>query len=173
MPYCRPDELRRLWGDTGLHEVKTSAITVEAGYSGFDDLWRPLESGVAPSGAYAAALPSERRARLREEFRRRLNVGNGPFRLAARAWCVVGRVPCSLSNLLDGTPRTRANRQGEVVIYDCRHGTPHVAPPGLSPVARRRSVPSSPLSGGHLVARSAQPCPAPKSGHLPMPALPV
>jgi hypothetical protein len=109
MPYCRPDELRRLWGDTGLHEVKTSAITVEAGYSGFDDLWRPLESGVAPSGAYAAALPSERRARLREEFRRRLNVGNGPFRLAARAWCVVGRVPCSLSE----PPRRDAQNPGE------------------------------------------------------------
>jgi SAM-dependent methyltransferase len=95
MPYCQPDELRRLWGDAGLHEVKTSAITVEAGYSGFDDLWLPLETGVAPSGAYAAALPLERRAGLREEFRRRLNVGDGSFRLAARAWCVVGRVPRS------------------------------------------------------------------------------
>jgi SAM-dependent methyltransferase len=96
MPYCQPDELRRLWGDAGLQEVTTSAITVEAGYSGFDDLWRPLETGVGPSGAYAAALPPEPRAGLREEFRRRLNVGDGPFRLAARAWCVVGRVPRSL-----------------------------------------------------------------------------
>lgn len=102
MPYRQPDELRRLWGDAGLQEVKTSAISVEARYSGFDDLWRPLETGVAPSGAYAAALPPERRAGLREEFRRRLNVGDGPFRLAARAWCVVGRVPRSPTSRRQG-----------------------------------------------------------------------
>ncbi|MEK6230175.1 MAG: hypothetical protein AABM31_12735 [Actinomycetota bacterium] len=41
--------------------------------------------------AAAEALPTERRARLRDELRRRLDVGKGPFRLTARAWCVVGR----------------------------------------------------------------------------------
>jgi SAM-dependent methyltransferase len=93
MSYCRPDELERLWLDAGLVEVRTSELGVEAGYSGFDDLWQPLESGVGPSGAYAAALPSERRRRLREELRARLGAGEEPFQLVARAWCVVGRVP--------------------------------------------------------------------------------
>jgi SAM-dependent methyltransferase len=93
MPYCRPDELRDLWRDAGLKDVENSELVVEAGYGGFDDLWQPLESGVGPSGAYAAALPAESRARLREELRRRLGAGEGPFRLTARAWCVVGRVP--------------------------------------------------------------------------------
>jgi hypothetical protein len=93
MPYCRPDELGQLWRDAGLEGVTTSALVVEAGYGGFDDLWEPLESVVGPSGAYAAGLPPDRRARLRDELRRRLEVGESPFRLTARAWCVVGRVP--------------------------------------------------------------------------------
>jgi SAM-dependent methyltransferase len=93
MPFCRPDELEELWRGAGLQDVETSERVVEADYSGFDDLWQPLESGVGPSGAYAAALAPERRTRLREELRRRLDAGDEPFRLTARAWCVVGRVP--------------------------------------------------------------------------------
>jgi SAM-dependent methyltransferase len=93
MPYCRPDELGRLWRDTGLEDVRTGELAVEAGYEGFDDLWQPLESGVAPSGAYAAGLAPERRERLRGELRRRLGVADEPFRLTARAWWVTGRVP--------------------------------------------------------------------------------
>jgi SAM-dependent methyltransferase len=91
MPYCRPDDLERLWRAAGLQAVDTAELLVEAGYSGFDDLWQPLESGVGPSGAYAAGLPPERRARLREELRHRLGAGDDPFRLTARAWCVTGR----------------------------------------------------------------------------------
>jgi SAM-dependent methyltransferase len=93
MPWCRPDELEELWRAAGLEDVKTSELVVEAGYDGFDDLWQPLESGVGPSGAYAAGLPPERRARLRDELSRRLGAGGEPFRLAARAWCVTGRAP--------------------------------------------------------------------------------
>jgi SAM-dependent methyltransferase len=93
MPYCRPDELEDLWRDVGLQAPTVSAAVVAADYGNFDDLWQPLEVGVGPSGAYAAALPPEPRARLRDEFRQRLGVGDKPFRLTARAWCVVGRVP--------------------------------------------------------------------------------
>ncbi len=64
-----------------------------AGYDGFEDLWAPLERGVAPSGAYAVSLPPERRAALRRELRRRLGVGDEPFRLSARAWLATGVVP--------------------------------------------------------------------------------
>jgi SAM-dependent methyltransferase len=93
MPWCSPDELERLWRDAGLEEVRSGELVVEAGYESFDDLWQPLESGVGPSGAYAAGLPAEGRERLREELRSRLAVGEEPFRLTARAWCVTGRVP--------------------------------------------------------------------------------
>ena len=93
MAYWRPDELLQLWRDAGLENAATSELSVGAGYDDFDDLWRPLEAGVGPSGAYATALPAEGRARLRDELRRRLDVDEGPFRLTARAWSVTGHVP--------------------------------------------------------------------------------
>lgn len=92
MPYCTPDELERLWRDTGLQDPAVSALVVEAEYRDFDDLWQALEHGSGPSTAYASSLAAERRAELRDELRRRLGVPEGPFRLTARAWSVVGRV---------------------------------------------------------------------------------
>jgi SAM-dependent methyltransferase len=93
MPYCRPDELDRLWREAGLREVGTSPLDVEVGYGDFDDLWQPFVAGPGPSGAYVISLAPEDRVRLRAEFRRRLGVGDAPFALPARAWCAVGRVP--------------------------------------------------------------------------------
>jgi hypothetical protein len=66
---------------------------VAARYDDFDDLWEPLERGVGPSGAYAAALDPPRRAALRDELRGLLGAPEGSFMLAARAWWVAGRVP--------------------------------------------------------------------------------
>jgi ubiquinone/menaquinone biosynthesis C-methylase UbiE len=93
MPYSRRRELELLWRGEGLQHIETSEIVVEGAYSGFDDLWQPLEAGVGPSGAYASGLPPEQRMRLRDELRSRLDVGQRPFRLTARAWCVMGRAP--------------------------------------------------------------------------------
>ena len=93
MRFCSPDELEALWASAGLSEVSVSPAVVSAGYEGFDDLWEPLELGVGPSGAYVAALPSERRSALKAELRKRLDAGAEPFSLSARAWVVTGRVP--------------------------------------------------------------------------------
>jgi ubiquinone/menaquinone biosynthesis C-methylase UbiE len=93
MPYSRPDELRELWQEAGLKDVRSTALVAGAGYSSFDDLWQPLEGGIGPAGAYVAALSTGPRAELRHELRRRLDVGDGPFRLTARAWSVAGQVP--------------------------------------------------------------------------------
>jgi SAM-dependent methyltransferase len=90
MPHCTPDELAELWRDAGLGSIHTSAAVASASYAGFEDLWGPLETGVAPSGAYVAGLPSERRAELKAAFRERLGVGEAPFSLDARAWVVTG-----------------------------------------------------------------------------------
>jgi hypothetical protein len=72
--------------------VTVSPVVVAARYDGFEDLWEPLERGVAPSGAYAVSLPAGRRAELKEDLRRRLGVAGDPFRLTARAWIATGRV---------------------------------------------------------------------------------
>ena len=92
MPFCTPDELRELWSAVGLAEVSVVPAVVSAGYDGFEDLWAPLEVGVGPAGAHTVALAPEQRAALKEELRRRLGVGDDPFRLSARAWIATGRV---------------------------------------------------------------------------------
>jgi hypothetical protein len=91
MPCCTPHELEALWSGAGLTEVRVAAVVVSAGYDGYEDLWRPLEVGVGPAGAYTAALQPEARAALKAELRRRLGVAEEPFRLTARAWIAVGR----------------------------------------------------------------------------------
>ncbi len=92
MRYCSADELRDLWSAADLADVRVSEAVVTAGYESFEDLWEPLELGVGPSGAYAAALPPERRAALKDELRRGLGAGDEPFSLTARAWVVAGGV---------------------------------------------------------------------------------
>ena len=92
MPHCTPDSLAGLWSDAGLRDTSVSAAVVSAGYDGFEDLWRPLEAGVAPSGAYTVSLPAAERAALKAELRRRLAAGDDPFRMTARAWVVTGTV---------------------------------------------------------------------------------
>ena len=93
MRYCTPEELEVLWTSAGLKKVGISEVVVTAGYEGFEDLWEPLEFGVAPSGAYVASLQPDRRAKLKADFQQRLGAGNKPFRLGARAWLAIGHVP--------------------------------------------------------------------------------
>jgi SAM-dependent methyltransferase len=90
MRYCAPHTLEALWC-TALSDVAVSETTVRASYTGFEDLWAPLESGVAPSGAFTVSLDEHRRRELKRAFRARLGVGDEPFELSARAWLAVGR----------------------------------------------------------------------------------
>jgi hypothetical protein len=90
-PWCTPAGLGRLWRDAGLESVETGELSASAEYTGFDDAWWSFAAGVSPSGAYCRSLDEERRAALREEFRRRLGAPTGPFTLTARAWSVRGR----------------------------------------------------------------------------------
>ena len=92
MRWCEDGELAELWRAAGLCDVRFDALTVSAAYESFDDLWEPLPTGVAPAGAFCRSLDPERRAALREAYRRRLGAGAGPFELSARAWAVAGTV---------------------------------------------------------------------------------
>jgi SAM-dependent methyltransferase len=93
MRWCADGDLARLWRDCGLADVRFGALTVSANYESFDDLWAPLPTGVAPSGAFCKSLDEDRRDELRAAYRRRLAVGDGPFELTARAWAVAGSAP--------------------------------------------------------------------------------
>jgi SAM-dependent methyltransferase len=90
MRWCGEGELGELWRIAGVDHVGSGALVARASYAGFDDLWSPLTSGVAPSGAFCQALDEEDRAALRRAYRRRLGVGDGPFELTARAWAAMG-----------------------------------------------------------------------------------
>ena len=64
----RPDELRELWREAGLEDLRTTALVAGAAYSSFDDLWQPLEGGVGPATAYVAALPTGPRGSCATSF---------------------------------------------------------------------------------------------------------
>jgi SAM-dependent methyltransferase len=97
MRFGTPHELCELWTAAGLEEVQVAPAVVTAGYDDFDDLWAPLELGIGPSGAYVTSLDEDARAALKAELRRRLSVGDEPFRLSARAWIATGVTPAARS----------------------------------------------------------------------------
>lgn len=93
MRWCGDGELAELWHAAGLRDVRFGRLVVRASYADFDDLWSPLPSGVAPSGAFCVSLGATERAALHDAYRRRLGMPDGPFELTARAWAVAGIVP--------------------------------------------------------------------------------
>jgi hypothetical protein len=90
MRWCREGELAALWRACGLRDVRSVPLVASASYADFEDLWAPLPTGIAPSGAFCASLDEERRAALHGAYRDRLGVGDGPFELSPRAWAVTG-----------------------------------------------------------------------------------
>jgi hypothetical protein len=92
MKWSGEGDLAELWRQAGLSDVRFDALHVSASYESFDDLWEPLQSGVAPPGAFYKSLDEPGRAALYDTFRRRLGVGDGPFELTARAWAAAGTV---------------------------------------------------------------------------------
>jgi len=91
IPFRRLPELVALWKGTGLEDVRTAVIDVEAAYAGFDDFWAPFASGIGPAAGYLVAQTEERRAAIREACREILGRPPGPFTLPARVLGVRGR----------------------------------------------------------------------------------
>jgi trans-aconitate methyltransferase len=93
-PLCRPDRLRRLFGQAGLAEVATREIDVEAAYRDFDDYWSPFLSGVGPAPGYCASLPADRREELRLRLLAHVTAdAAAPIAMRARAFAVRGTAP--------------------------------------------------------------------------------
>ena len=90
-PLCRPQRLKRLWGDAGLDEVTVEAIEIPTVFSGFDDYWEPFLGGQAPAPGYVTSLTQGDRRALRDLLRTRLPCApDGSIPLTARAWAVKG-----------------------------------------------------------------------------------
>jgi ubiquinone/menaquinone biosynthesis C-methylase UbiE len=83
-------EIAERFERAGLTDVVGGALQARADYDGFDDFWEPFTFAVGPAGQYLATLPADQRASIREACRTEL--GDGPFRLEARAWYARGTV---------------------------------------------------------------------------------
>jgi len=78
-----------LWQEAGLLEVRTCQFTVQRRFDSFDDYW----NSAAPSNTLRPmvdAMPIEQRELLKSNVRSRLQAGDGPLTVSARANAVCG-----------------------------------------------------------------------------------
>jgi hypothetical protein len=61
-------------------------LEVEAGYTGFAELWDSVLDGAGPAGVWAASLDDAQREQARAELHRQVGEPGGAFTLAGRAW---------------------------------------------------------------------------------------
>jgi SAM-dependent methyltransferase len=89
-PGAREGDLAALFETAGLGDVQASDLWVRVEHASFEEWWDPFALGVGPAGVYLAGLDADAGAELRE--RCCLLLGEGPVRLAMRAWAARGRV---------------------------------------------------------------------------------
>ena len=88
LPGVREGHLAQLFGQAGVRDVEATVLSADLDHPSFDAWWEPFEEGVGPAGAYVAALPTERRAQLRD--RCRVALPARPFTIRAQAWAARG-----------------------------------------------------------------------------------
>jgi SAM-dependent methyltransferase len=93
MRWSGEGELADLWRAAGLVDVRFGSLVVRAHYDDFEDLWWSLPRGAGPAGAFTQSLDDEARSSLHDALKRRLDVGDEPFELSARAWAAAGQKP--------------------------------------------------------------------------------
>jgi SAM-dependent methyltransferase len=76
------EEIESLFGPG----VEMELLEVEAGYSGFAELWGSVLDGAGPTGVWAASLDDAQRERAREELHRQVGEPGSAFTLTGRAW---------------------------------------------------------------------------------------
>ena len=86
--------LSDLWAATGLRSIETKELSIDCGFSSFDDYWSP-RAAEGPTAAYIRTLPQARKELLQERLRNDIfgNRADGSFTLNAKAWAVRGIVP--------------------------------------------------------------------------------
>jgi len=89
LPGAREGQLAALFASAGIEEVEEDALWLHAEHASFEEWWEPFTLGVGPAGDYVAGLDADAGAQLRE--RCRLLLGDGPLKLAMRAWAARGR----------------------------------------------------------------------------------
>jgi ubiquinone/menaquinone biosynthesis C-methylase UbiE len=83
--YRDRESIEGLFAD-GFVDMATELLEVESEYSGFDEFWDVLGSGVGPAGVWLESLDDEQRSAAQAELRRQLGDPAGAFTLSGRAW---------------------------------------------------------------------------------------
>jgi len=83
------DASRKLWEDAGLHEVRTTQITVERSFANFEDYWTSAASSNTLRSAFDS-MTAEMLGQLKARVRERLQAGEGTLVVSARANAVCG-----------------------------------------------------------------------------------
>lgn len=92
-PLCQEGNLKKLFLDSGLREVRFKSLEVRTVFSSFEDYWLPFLGGVGPAPSYVMNLDEIQRIELRERLRESLPESeDGTIPLLGRAWAVQGRV---------------------------------------------------------------------------------
>ena len=78
-----------LWKEAALRDVRTCQITVRRAFESFDDYWRSAEPSKSLRPMFEV-MDAEGRETLKANVRRRLQAGDGPLSVSARANAVCG-----------------------------------------------------------------------------------
>ena len=81
-----------LWQQAGLQQVRTCRFTVQRVFDSFDDYWNSAANASTMRPVFDA-MPADTRALLQANVRRRLQAGDGPLSVSARANAVAGVKP--------------------------------------------------------------------------------
>lgn len=92
MPLCRAGELKHLWIQAGLENVREEPIDIAMHFDSYPDYWDPFLLGQGPAGTYVRRIQHDRVQVVRGEVKRHLRIEREdmPFLLTARAWAVRG-----------------------------------------------------------------------------------
>ena len=81
-----------LWKEAGLQQVRTCQITVQRRFDSFEDHWNSAANSNTLRPMFEA-MSADRRQLLKTNVRQRLQTGDGPLTLSARANAVCGIKP--------------------------------------------------------------------------------
>jgi SAM-dependent methyltransferase len=87
---AREGHLTELFTAAGLHDIRSTALTVRSTFASFDEWWEPFTLGVGPAGEYVQGLAPSQRDALRDRCAALLP-RQGPIDITASAWTTLGR----------------------------------------------------------------------------------
>ena len=85
---AREGQLTEIFAAAGLHDIRSTTLTVHVDWASFDEWWEPFTFGVGPAGAYVKSLDDDKREALRRACA--ASLPSGPFTIDASAWTAIG-----------------------------------------------------------------------------------